>query len=65
MENIIDLIATDASPSEIRDSIKTALFSKAAEKIELARPYVANTMFGEQEVEVEDEIDQESQENQE
>lgn len=46
MENIIDLIATDASPAEISDAIKGALFSKSAEKIDQIRPYVANAMFG-------------------
>ena len=46
MENIIDLIATDASPAEISDAIKGALFSKSAEKIDQVRPYVANAMFG-------------------
>jgi hypothetical protein len=46
MEELIDLIATDASPSEVSDSIKNILFAKAAEKIEYARPIVASSMFG-------------------
>ena len=45
MDNIIDLIATDSSASDISDSIKNALFSKSAEKIEGLRPFVANSMF--------------------
>ena len=69
MDNIIDLIATDASPSEVSDAIKNALYSKAAEKIEGVRPIVASSMFGEKEYEVEDEteteIEQEPEEDQE
>ena len=65
MDNIIDLIATDASPAEVSDAIKNALYTKAAERIEVARPIVATSMFGEQEYEEETEIEQESQEDQE
>lgn len=46
MDHIIDLIATDSSPSEISDSIKAALFSKTSEKIDQIRPYIANSLFG-------------------
>jgi hypothetical protein len=51
MEDLIDLIATDASASDVRDKIHDILYSKAAERIELAKPYVASSMFGESEVE--------------
>jgi len=63
MEDVIDLIATDASPSEISDKMKEVLYAKAAERIDIARPYVANAMFGqefeyptEDETEVGDEV---------
>lgn len=46
MEDIIDLVVTDASPAEISDAIKTALFNKAAEKINDLRPEVASSLFG-------------------
>ena len=46
MENIIDLIATDASASEISDAIKGVLYAKAAERVNAARPIVAADMFG-------------------
>jgi hypothetical protein len=49
MEELVDLIASDASASDISDRIKEVLFSKAAERIELARPIVASSMFGETE----------------
>ncbi len=51
MEDLIDLIATDASPAEISDSIKTVLYAKAAERIDGARPIVASSMFDESEEE--------------
>ena len=67
MDNIIDLIATDSSASDVSDAIKSALFAKAAERIDAARPLVAASMFGD-ELEVEEpeeEIEQEPQEDQE
>lgn len=45
MENVIDLIATDASPADISDGIKSILYAKAAERVEIAKPYVADMMF--------------------
>lgn len=51
MEDLIDLIATDASASDVRDKIHDILYSKAAERVELAKPYVASSMFGEGETE--------------
>lgn len=46
MEELIDLIATNSSPSEVSDKIKDLLFSKASERIEGAKPYVATSIFG-------------------
>jgi hypothetical protein len=46
MEEIIDLIATDSSAAEVSDKIKQVLFAKAAERIEIAKPIVASSMFG-------------------
>jgi hypothetical protein len=46
MEELIDLIATDSSASEISDKIKDVLFAKAAERVDAARPLVASSMFG-------------------
>ena len=53
MEEIIDLIATDASASDITTKIKDVLFAKSANKIESQRSSVADTMFAEPETEVE------------
>ena len=69
MENIIDLIATDASASEVSDTIKNQLFAKAAQRVEVSRPEVAASMFADTEeiegAELEVEPDQESYEDQE
>ena len=55
----MDMIVNDESPSQISDKLKDMLYAKSAEKIETARPVVANSLFGEQEVE--DEIDDEEE----
>jgi len=61
MDDVIDLIATDASASDISDKMKEILYAKAADRIDVARPYVANAMFGQEfeYPEVEDEIETE------
>ena len=51
MDDLLDMIATDESPSQISDKIKELLFTKSAEKIDEFRPAVANSMFGETEEE--------------
>ena len=45
MEELVDLIATDASPSDVSDKIKDALMAKAAARIDAFRPEVASTVF--------------------
>ena len=45
MEDIIDLVATDASPSDISGRIKEVLFAKASERVDALRPEVASSMF--------------------
>ena len=56
---LMDMITKDESPSQISDRIKDMLFSKSAERIDAFKPEVANSLFGDQEVEdeVEDEIE--------
>ena len=45
MEELVDLIATDASPSDVADKIKDALMAKAAARIGAFKPQVASTVF--------------------
>ena len=56
---LMDMITKDESPSQISDRIKDMLFSKSAERIDAFKPDVANSLFGDQEVE--DEIDTETE----
>ena len=60
MDDLMDMIVADESPSDISDKIKEVLYTKAAEKVDNTRPNVALSMFDtEQETEVEDETDAE------
>ena len=46
MDDILDMIIADGSPSQISDRIKDLLFAKSAEKINDLKPSVSNSMFG-------------------
>jgi hypothetical protein len=45
MENVIDLIATDSSPSEISDAIKSVIYSKAMDRLDAIKPQIASSLF--------------------
>jgi len=51
MNPIVDLIVNDANASDIADKIKEILYTKSAENIEALKPYVAASVFGEDEEE--------------
>jgi hypothetical protein len=51
MDELMDMIVTDESPSQISDKIKDLLFSKASERIDSFKPVVASSMFGDYEEE--------------
>ena len=57
MEELVDLIATDASASDVSDKIKDALMAKAAARIDAIKPEIASTVFADEaeEEEVSDE----------
>ena len=59
MEELVDLIATDASASDVSDKIKDALMEKAAARIDALKPEVAASVFDaeESEEEVVDELE--------
>ena len=59
MDELIDLIATDKSPSEITDQIKDVLYAKASERIEAQKPDIAASMFDATVDEVEHEVSDE------
>ena len=64
MEELLDMIAADESPSQISDKIKDLLFAKSAERVDAFKPVAANSMFGD-DSEVEDEIAAEVEETEE
>jgi len=57
MDDLIDLMISNESPSEISDRIKDILMQKSAENIDIVRPVVAASIFGDPEdgIEVDDE----------
>lgn len=46
MEELVNMIATDASAADISDQIKDILFAKSAERIDSLRPLAAAGLFG-------------------
>lgn len=46
MEDIVDLIFSDSSASQVSDTIKDVLYSKSADKIDELRPLAAASLFG-------------------
>lgn len=58
MEELVDMIIGDESPSDISDKIKEILFTKGAERIDGLKPAVASTVFN-QDIEYEPEEDSE------
>ena len=70
MDELMDMMATDESPSQISDKIKEILFNKSAERGDAFKTDVANGVFGDvdvedeeldDEVEVEDEVETEDE----
>ena len=51
MDELMDMIMTDESPSSVSDKIKEILFAKSAEKIDSFRPAVAASLFGDDQTE--------------
>tara|TARA_B100000886_G_C20073284_1_gene346753 strand:- start:155 stop:439 length:285 start_codon:yes stop_codon:yes gene_type:complete len=60
MDELMDAMATDESPSQISDKIKEILFQKSAERIDAFKTDVANGVFGDGiDIDDEEEIDDE------
>ena len=60
MDELMNLIIADESPSEISDSIKNQLFAKGAARVDALRPAVANAMMG-YELESEEDVEPEAE----
>tara|TARA_A100001201_G_scaffold676_1_gene1787 strand:+ start:5946 stop:6128 length:183 start_codon:yes stop_codon:yes gene_type:complete len=59
MDDLLDMIIADESPSQISDKIKDVLFAKGAERVDAFRPVASNALFGDDEVSQEVESDEE------
>ena len=46
MEELVNMIATDASAADVSDQIKDMLYAKSAKKIDELRPVASGNIFG-------------------
>ena len=60
MDELMNLMIADESPSEISDSIKDQLMQKAGARVDALKPAVANAMLG-YEVESEEDVESEAE----
>ena len=60
MDELMNLMIADESPSEISDSIKAQLMQKAGARVDELKPAVANAMMG-YELESEEDVEPESE----
>ena len=59
MDELMNLMIADESPSEISDSIKNQLFAKAGARVDALKPAVTNAMLG-YELESEEDVESET-----
>ena len=61
MDELMDMIVSDESPSQISDKLKDMLYAKSAEKIDGYKSSVASSLFddSEEESEIEDSVEDE------
>tara|TARA_X000000368_G_scaffold345924_1_gene285157 strand:- start:59 stop:271 length:213 start_codon:yes stop_codon:yes gene_type:complete len=65
MEELVNMIATDASAADVSDQIKDILYAKSAKRIDDLRPVASSNLFGvdaQSETEVETEVDTQPEE---
>ena len=60
MDELMNLMIADESPSDISDSIKNQLFAKAGARVDALKPSVANAMLG-YEIESEEDVEPEAE----
>ena len=58
-DELMDMMVADDSASQVSDKMKDILFAKSAERVDAYRQEVANSLFGNTETEVEDEVETE------
>ena len=55
----MNMMVADDSASQVSDKMKEILYAKSAERVDSYRKDVANSLFGDKEPEVEDEVETE------
>tara|TARA_B100001123_G_C14588663_1_gene741072 strand:- start:221 stop:463 length:243 start_codon:yes stop_codon:yes gene_type:complete len=61
MDDLMDAIVANDSPSQVSDAIKDLLYAKTADKVDALKPEIANSLFGDQVPEVEGEVEVDDQ----
>ena len=61
MDDLMDAIVANDSPSKVSDAIKDLLYAKTADKVDSLKPEVASSLFGDQLPEVEPETEVEAE----
>ena len=58
-DDLMNMMVADDAAAQVSDKMKDILFAKSAERVDAHRKNVANSLFGNQETEVEDEVETE------
>ena len=58
-DDLMNMMVADDSASQVSDKMKELLFAKSAERVDAYRKDVANSLFGDSQPEVEDEVETE------
>ncbi len=57
MDDLMDAIVANDSPSKVSDAIKDILYAKTADKVDALKPEIASSLFGDNVPEVESEVE--------
>ena len=58
-DELMNMMVADDGAAQVSDKMKDILFAKSAERVDAYRQEVANSLFGNTETEVEDEVETE------
>jgi len=61
MDDLMDAIVANDSPSKVSDAIKDILYAKTADKVDSLKPEIASSLFGNEVPEVESEVEVDDQ----
>tara|TARA_B100000427_G_scaffold48732_1_gene36694 strand:+ start:350 stop:580 length:231 start_codon:yes stop_codon:yes gene_type:complete len=61
MDDLMDAIVANDSPSKVSDAIKDILYAKTADKVDSLKPEIASSLFGNDVPEVESEVEVDDQ----